>query len=172
MTTAVFVYGSLMAPEVLRIVINRDELPQSNPAVLPGYARHPIAHRVYPAIVPNAGHSVDGLLLCDLTPSDLHVLCMFEAPEYELRDVQVQDSTGTAHNSSAYVWREEHRCAHWVAPGVVASLTTVVYRHMLEDQGAWSYAAFREQHLPDYVEMCQRWAASIATRAPPCTHLQ
>ncbi len=57
----VFVYGSLMAPEVLNIVLNR--IPRTTPAVLHGYARYRIKQRVYPAIVPSlATHRVDGLV--------------------------------------------------------------------------------------------------------------
>lgn len=60
-SSSVFVYGSLMAPEVLHIVLQR--LPANTPAVLPGYARYAIQNRVYPAIVRSSkGHHVDGLV--------------------------------------------------------------------------------------------------------------
>lgn len=155
----VFVYGTLMAPEVLRIVLNKHDLPQIKPAVLHGYARHAIQHRVYPAIVPSAGHSVDGLVLSGLTPNELQLLCMFEAPEYALRDVQVQDNKGLVQETAAtYVWQEEHRCEGCGAVGCSNQLHP--FRHMLADRGTWSYAHFREQHLPEYLEMCKRWAAS------------
>jgi gamma-glutamylcyclotransferase (GGCT)/AIG2-like uncharacterized protein YtfP len=45
-----FVYGTLMADEVLRLLISR--VPPSAPATLPGYARHRVKGQVFPAIVP------------------------------------------------------------------------------------------------------------------------
>lgn len=144
-----------MAPEVLRIVLQRDSLsslPSANPAVLPGYARHAIRDRVYPAIIPSAGHSVDGLVgshsggyiftprsiyifqvLRDLTPSDVMRLNAFEAPEYELRDVRVDGE-----NTKAYVWRDEYRCVcvrHTVYPPHESSTTGTCWS--LSNSGAF-----------------------------------
>ncbi|GMQ02596.1 hypothetical protein CsSME_00048744 [Camellia sinensis var. sinensis] len=46
----VFVYGSLLADEVVRVLLKR--VPQSSPATLNGFHRFSIKGRVYPAILP------------------------------------------------------------------------------------------------------------------------
>ena len=45
-----FVYGTLMADEVLRLLIHR--VPRSKPATLSGYQRYRVKGQVFPAIVP------------------------------------------------------------------------------------------------------------------------
>jgi hypothetical protein len=56
-----FVYGTLMADEVLRLLIHR--VPKSKPAALMGYQRHRVKGQVFPAIIPAAPSSkVQGLV--------------------------------------------------------------------------------------------------------------
>ncbi|CAI5525145.1 unnamed protein product [Closterium sp. Naga37s-1] len=57
-STPVFVYGTLMADEVLRVLLDR--VPASTPARLPNFTRHSIKGRQYPAVVPKAHDSVMG----------------------------------------------------------------------------------------------------------------
>lgn len=91
-------------------------------------------------------------VLSGLTQGELAALNAFEAEEYALRDVQVQVN-GVLQDSAAYVWRDEHRyegrcmCTNW----------TPNTRHLLLGE-PWSYEQFRERHLPEYVDMCTRWA--------------
>ncbi len=59
--TALFVYGTLMADEVLATLLHR--VPQHKPATLSGFSRHSIKGVVYPAIIPStADSSVSGLV--------------------------------------------------------------------------------------------------------------
>jgi hypothetical protein len=54
-----FVYGTLMAPEVLKALINR--VPPMKPAVIKGFRRYRVKGQVFPAIVPDLADSqVDG----------------------------------------------------------------------------------------------------------------
>lgn len=55
-----FVYGTLMAPEVVNMLIKR--MPKHFPALLTGYSRHRVKGQVYPAICPKEGSSVAGLV--------------------------------------------------------------------------------------------------------------
>ena len=55
---SVFVYGTLMAEEVVRVLLGR--APPSSPALLPDHRRFSIRGRVYPAILPTRGHAVSG----------------------------------------------------------------------------------------------------------------
>lgn len=50
MTGAAFVYGTLMAEEVLKLLIKR--VPANKPATLAGYSRHRVKGQVFPAIIP------------------------------------------------------------------------------------------------------------------------
>jgi hypothetical protein len=101
-TGTAFVYGTLMAEEVLKLLIRR--VPPSKPATLSGYSRHRVKGQVFPAIIPakpqdrvkgmvgvlrssSAGcthvaasrHGHTPLPTClqvlmELTPSELHIL--------------------------------------------------------------------------------------------------
>lgn len=53
-----FVYGTLMAEEVLNCLIHR--VPTMKPAVLKDFVRYKVKGQVYPAIVPAEGSSVRG----------------------------------------------------------------------------------------------------------------
>ncbi|XP_065025432.1 AIG2-like protein D isoform X2 [Musa acuminata AAA Group] len=54
----VFVYGTLMADEVVRTILKR--VPPASPAVLNDYHRFSIKGRVYPAILPAESKKVKG----------------------------------------------------------------------------------------------------------------
>ena len=77
---ALFVYGTLMFDAVLVTLLKR--LPKSHPARLKGYRRFAIRDRVYPAIVPEAGSSVCGLVLLGLTAEERRILDEFEDEDY------------------------------------------------------------------------------------------
>ena len=64
---SVFVYGTLMAEEVVRVLLGR--APPSSPALLPDHRRFSIRGRVYPAILPARGHAVSGKVRVRLSPS-------------------------------------------------------------------------------------------------------
>lgn len=53
-----FVYGTLLADEVVSLLIQR--VPQTKPATLKGFSRHSVKRKVYPAIVPSENSVVHG----------------------------------------------------------------------------------------------------------------
>ncbi|KAG0611056.1 hypothetical protein M758_7G111300 [Ceratodon purpureus] len=75
-----FVYGSLLAPEVLTVLLQR--VPRSSPAVVHDYHRYSIKNRIYPAVLPKKGDKVFGKVLFDLSEQELHILDRFEDIEY------------------------------------------------------------------------------------------
>ncbi|CAI5473877.1 unnamed protein product [Closterium sp. Yama58-4] len=79
-STPVFVYGTLMADEVLHALLDR--VPTSAPARLPNFTRHSIKGRQYPAVVPKAQDSVMGKLLLNLSPPEMSLFDAFEDVEY------------------------------------------------------------------------------------------
>ncbi|KAL7165813.1 hypothetical protein ACSBR2_036643 [Camellia fascicularis] len=54
----VFVYGSLLSDEVVRVLLKR--VPQSSSAILDGFHRFSIKERIYPAIIPVENKKVTG----------------------------------------------------------------------------------------------------------------
>ncbi|XP_027073071.1 AIG2-like protein D [Coffea eugenioides] len=99
----VFVYGSLLADDVARVLLNR--VPASSPAILHDYHRFSIKGRVYPAILPIENKQVSGKVLSGITPFELHILDEFEDVEYERQtvDVYLMDSSEKL-QVSTYVW--------------------------------------------------------------------
>src|SRR6266487_644351 len=85
---ALFVYGSLLFPEVMRVLLGR--IPAGLPASVAGWRVAALPGRVYPALVP--GETVaKGQLISDLTPADWRLLDAFEDDVYELRRLTLTD---------------------------------------------------------------------------------
>ncbi|CAM9662340.1 unnamed protein product [Choristocarpus tenellus] len=109
-----FVYGSLMQPEVLQVLLGR--VPPTNKGILHGYHRYRIKEQVYPAIFPCEGSSVEGLLLPGLSPREQYILDLFEDEDYQKVDVDVRLCTSSEslavttrkeQTATAYVWYVE-----------------------------------------------------------------
>ncbi|XP_022976254.1 AIG2-like protein D [Cucurbita maxima] len=127
----VFVYGTLMADEVLRILLKRDS--QSSAAVLNGYQRLSIKGRVYPAIIPVNSKKVSGKILSGITASEMDILDAYEDVEYKRSTVEVSlmDSFEKL-VVYAYVWCNEK--------------DPDLYGH-------WDFEEWKREHLDAYVEM-------------------
>ena len=145
-----FVYGTLMAPEVLTVLLER--MPPLCPARLCGHSRYSLPGRVYPGVYGGRGSevAVPGQLLADLTEAEAWVLDMFEGDEYEKRPVEVEMEVVEAPSST--VLAEAYVLAAPPPPGAV--------------EDGWGYAAFRRNHLGAYVDMCGRFRAHIERRSP------
>ena len=130
---SVFVYGTLLAPEVLQTLLNR--VPKHVPARLEGYIRHPVKGLVYPGLVAasenDRSSSTSGLLLSGLSQSDMRVLDWFEDDQYTRRHVQVQLEDGTDESTQVYLW-----------------CSPMEELHLGE---IWSYERFRTENLEWYL---------------------
>lgn len=73
-----FVYGSLTDPRKLDEVLGYRFMGERLRARLAGFERVMTDAFDYPFIVSSRGHTVDGILVMDLTPRDLHVLDLYE----------------------------------------------------------------------------------------------
>jgi hypothetical protein len=121
-----FVYGSLLFPDVVRVLIDRD--PHRQPITVNGWRITALADQVYPTLVPHPGVNATGELLTDLTPDEWRTLDAFENPDYQL--ARIQHHTGHAwtyaatHPLDPKPWKRqtfdtEHlaayltRCAAW-----------------------------------------------------------
>ena len=102
-TTSIFVYGTLMSPQVLRILLGRVP-PCQSPAFVTGYQRHPVKEQVFPGMIPSPSDSkTQGVLVRSLSPREVCVLDYFEGHEYVRRPVTVE-CAGDIHEVETYVW--------------------------------------------------------------------
>ncbi|THF60660.1 gamma-glutamylcyclotransferase family protein [Pseudothauera rhizosphaerae] len=108
-----FAYGSLMCGDIMTPVAGA-AFPAA-PAVLHGYARHPVRDEAYPAIVSSPGASVSGLLYRGLDATALQRLDAFEGEMYERSPVEVTLPDGSRVPAQTYVFRPAH--AHLLLPG-------------------------------------------------------
>lgn len=141
----VFVYGSLMADEVLHILLKRT--PQSSDAVLNGYQRLSIKGRVYPAIIPVDSKKVSGKILSGIKDSEMNLLDAFEDVEYKriIVEVSLMDSLEKL-LVYAYVWANEKD------PDLY---------------GDWDFEEWKRDHLEDYIEMVKEFMEEYEQHTTP-----
>ncbi|MEZ6014613.1 MAG: gamma-glutamylcyclotransferase family protein [Planctomycetota bacterium] len=96
----VFVYGTLLLPEIQRRVTGRAF--EAEPALLRGYARRTVRGEVYPSVLPCAGDVVDGALLRGVDAASLARLDAYEGAPYERVRVRVERAAGGA--AEAWMW--------------------------------------------------------------------
>ena len=106
-TTGLFVYGTLMAPEVLGGLVHR--VPALRAVKLRGFHRWCVKDATFPAILKAPANDiraqVHGLLLEDLTAKELRCLDYYEDEAYERQRVCVECAeTGEQLAANAYVW--------------------------------------------------------------------
>ncbi|GLC34994.1 hypothetical protein PLESTM_000262800 [Pleodorina starrii] len=125
-----FVYGTLMADEVVRVLIKR--VPPSKPAALKGYTRYKVKGQVFPAIVPSTAEAkVEGKVLLDLSDKELEILDVYESEEYYRATVAPVLEDGSETKADVYVWKDQ-------------------YSHALNPV-PWSYEEWRSNHLDAWV---------------------
>ncbi|KAH7284649.1 hypothetical protein KP509_34G064300 [Ceratopteris richardii] len=132
----VFVYGSLLADEVVSTLLRR--LPTTYPAFLSDFHRFSIKGRNYPAILPAKGDKVLGRVLFGLSDNELSILDDFEDEEYLRKSVEVQRlEDGSKLQSFAYVWAD------------------------VDDEelyGDWDYEEWRRVHFESFLAMSSEFA--------------
>jgi gamma-glutamylcyclotransferase (GGCT)/AIG2-like uncharacterized protein YtfP len=123
-----FVYGTLVFPDVRRALLGRD--PTATARTATGWRVAALRDRTYPGLV--AGQrSVDGLVLPDLRPDEWQVIDAFEDDTYRLEPVRL------AGGASAWVYV-------WDDPGAV-----------LPDD--WDQARFAACHLAEFARRIAAW---------------
>ncbi|KAJ4963737.1 hypothetical protein NE237_023676 [Protea cynaroides] len=127
----VFVYGSLLADEVVRVLLKR--VPESSPAILQDYHRFSIRGRVYPAILHVENKKVTGRVLLGITDPELNVLDTFEDVEYERSTVDVSlIENSKPLQANAYVWGNKND------PNLY---------------GEWDFEEWKKMHMNDFLKM-------------------
>jgi len=124
-----FVYGTLLFPDVLTVLLGR--VPARSPAVADGWRAAALPGRVYPGLVPDPVRRATGLVIGGLTAADIALLDAYEEDDYRLADITLADGT----SCPTYVWR----------------------RDVLADD--WNPRWFADTHLAEYAAHCRRWRA-------------
>ncbi|MGK8523231.1 gamma-glutamylcyclotransferase family protein [Nocardia asteroides] len=125
---ALFVYGTLQFPQVLRALLGR--VPALEPARLAGWRAAVLPRRVYPGLVAAADGFALGSVLSGLTAEEWTILDAFEDDEYDLRRVCVDER-------EAPVWTYV-----WTAAA---------------DPADWQRELFAAEHLAHFAERSARW---------------
>lgn len=124
-----FFYGTLIDPEVLRLVLGREVAPLSRrKARLQGYRRVFRHNATYPVLIADAASAVEGILVVALAPRDVIALKRYEGPDYETVELPVAVVNGRQVRASVFVparscapsaidwtfeeWRQRFRGAH------------------------------------------------------------
>lgn len=124
-----FVYGSLMHPEVLTRVMGRTATMQ--PAQLPGFRRGPVRGESFPGVVPAIGRQVSGQLVKGVEASELARLDAFEDDFYIREPHIILTEDRERQTADVYVVHPE-------------------YQHLV-DAADWDYEAFVAQDLQAFI---------------------
>jgi gamma-glutamylcyclotransferase (GGCT)/AIG2-like uncharacterized protein YtfP len=123
-----FVYGTLLFPEVVRILIDR--VPDSVQAAVEGWRAAALPGRIYPGLVP-ARKTTNGLLLGGITAVEWQTLDSFEGELYEPRELPLKHG--------GHGWAYIYLANADAAP---------------ED---WDAEWFHARHLTSYLNRCAAW---------------
>ncbi len=129
-----FVYGSLLFPEVMRVLLGR--VPDSTPATVAGWRVAALPGRVYPCLVP-AEALAKGQLMKGLKPTEWRTLDAFEDTVYDLRRLTLTDGRDA--------WA-------YICPDPANALPD------------WDIHIFERDHLTDYLKRCAAWRQRYESR--------
>ena len=125
---ALFVYGSLLFPDVRAALFQRQPLAAA--ATGDGWRVAKLKDRNYPGLV-TADRSVEGLLLTDLSAAEWRMLDAFEDELYDLQELTLADG--------------QHGWAYVCDQGTDVEPTD------------WDAQLFASRHLARYVIRCASW---------------
>ena len=101
-----FVYGTLMDQEIMRLVCKEKYDPV--PAELAGYVRKAVFGEVYPAIAPQEGAAVTGLVYQDLSQVAVARIDDFEGALYDRTLVTIRLASTQVVGAHTYVLSPTH----------------------------------------------------------------
>ena len=107
MPVDLFVYGTLMIPEVYQRVTGLP-LRDHQRATLQDHQRYRVAKEPYPAAVPEQGASISGLLVRRLEQATIERIDQFEGASYQRRATTVETADGPR-TAQFYLLRESAR---------------------------------------------------------------
>lgn len=128
--SVVFVYGTLLAPEILSIVLGRNVRREDyRPATAKCFRRYALPDRPYPVMRSSAADETTGAVITTITDEELKRLDHFEATLYKRQLIDVITTNG---NMQAFAY---------VDPGTDTL-----------SANEWSREAFERDYLHAYIE--------------------
>ncbi|AUZ85825.1 gamma-glutamylcyclotransferase family protein [Methylophaga nitratireducenticrescens] len=101
-----FVYGTLMDPEIMRKVSGQKHT--SKVATLDGFMRKKIKDEVFPAMIPQQGSRVAGLVYFNVPTESQRRLDQFEGAIYQKEEVLIFDDKNQPLRAQTYVLSEKY----------------------------------------------------------------
>jgi len=143
-----FFYGTLVDAEIRRLVLGR-EVPDAamRAALLPEHRRYSVQGQPYPATVPEAGATTDGVIMSGASLQDAAILSCFEGQDYDAVARRV-----TIPKIGAASVDELLEPTAWV---FIAS------ERVARDRGEWSIDDWRAEHKPAFLAIANRWLDGI-----------
>jgi len=126
---ALFAYGTLRFPEVLRELLGRT--PELTEGTVADWRVAVLTDRTYPGLIRAPGATAAGVLITGLTPGEWQLLDRYEDDDYGIEQLVLTDQR----NATTYVWRNESEAA----------------------AHDWSAPDFARQHLADFALRCRAW---------------
>ena len=102
-----FVYGTLMIPEVMRRVTGQSF--QAKEGILRGYARFLVRDETYPGLMPFPDVETEGVVYYDLDEDAVRLLDLFEGDMYERVEVNVEAEDHSWVEAETYIVRPRQR---------------------------------------------------------------
>ncbi|WP_254448913.1 gamma-glutamylcyclotransferase [Thalassococcus sp. S3] len=163
-----FVYGTLRYRPLLEVVLGR-EVTAAEPACLKDHAVYWADGQSFPLLVAEPGGEVEGLLLLDLSETDLERLNYYEGGfAYALHPVTVTLGSGGGHQGQVYFptpgvwstgspWSLEDWVSRW------GEMTLYAAREAMAHFGHWSAEALAQRFG---IIRARAWARLAAQRRP------
>jgi len=101
-----FSYGTLQADKVIKAVIGR--VPQRRQGVIRGYRCSLVRNQVYPGIIPQSDHQVEGCCFFGLSEAELQAIDRFESDLYQRETVAVMLSDQCIISAFVYVLKPQN----------------------------------------------------------------
>jgi hypothetical protein len=133
-----FFYGTLIDPDVRRLVLGSLAPATVEPATLSGWKRVPLSGVTYPTILRAPRGAVDGVLVRGLNAIGRRRLIAYEGDDYDLVDVGVTLADGRQVPARVFAGK----------PGQVREV------------GLWAFTAWQRRHK-------RRFVAALARRGAP-----
>ena len=135
---ALFAYGTLRFPEVLRELLRR--VPELTEGTVADWRVAALADRTYPGLIRAPGATAAGVLITGLADGEWQLLDRYEDDDYGIEQLVLTDQR----DAMTYVWRNEAEAA----------------------PHDWSAPDFARQHLADFALRCRAWR-NATTQARP-----
>jgi gamma-glutamylcyclotransferase (GGCT)/AIG2-like uncharacterized protein YtfP len=145
MSDALFTYGTLQFPEVMKAVTGL-ALPWVK-AEAPGFAQFCFTDRIYPGMVVREGALTPGRVYTALSHQIWELLDRFEDPIYRRELIEVYRSDGLKMTTHAYV-------------------LPIAQQHLLSSE-LWQMDSFCKVHLDGYVSRCRLFYETITSEGLP-----